>query len=168
MYHASLVPSACPSLGPGPVKSLSIDSGADQWDGQLGVVGKHGASFLWIVCDFILARTCQCRWHTLIRVFSLCIPQVMKSAGWRSWLRLRAHAQGADGDRGELMGLSLAIPLPQGLHEFWLGQNLHLMPLSSLLTCHSGIPWSLLPRERTEQRGKIIWPDEKGSRDVKS
>lgn len=165
MYnYASLVPSACSSLEPGPVMSLSIDSGAD----HLGVVGKEGASLLagmnswWLdINQYLLMQV------THIKAFALCIPRVMKGAGWRSWLRLCAHAQGSDGDPGELMGLSLTLPLLQGLHEFRLGQNLHLMPLTSLPTCHSGIPWSLLPRERIEQRRKIIWPDEKGSRDVK-
>lgn len=51
-----------------------------------------------------------------------------------------AHTQGGDQDPGKLVGLSLALPLLQGLHEFWLGKNLHLMPLNSFPTCHSGVP----------------------------
>lgn len=73
-------------------------------------------------------------------MFALRIPQVMKGAGQRSWLKLYTQAQGANGNPGELMGLSPVLPLPHDLHEFWLGQNLHLMLLSSLPTCHSGIP----------------------------
>lgn len=93
--------------------------------------------------------------HTL-RMFAPCVTQVVNEAELRRCLGLRAHAQGGDGDPEELVGLSLACwrPLPQGLDEFWPGQNLHLLPLSFLPTCHSGTPWCLLPRERIKQGEK--------------
>lgn len=66
--------------------------------------------------------------------------------GRRNWLRIHAHTLTGGKDPGELTELSLALS-PQGLDEFRLGENLHLMPLASLSVCHSGILWSLHPKE---------------------